>query len=187
MNNKSTLLDELLNWVKNQKVFSIIIFIGIVVIGIGTFTNALNEIFNFLNGTVPKKLEITDIYLSNGEEGTKKLDFRVLNNTTKTITISRLRLYTISYKNLMEGEPVPYSFSPITATYEVDLSELNNEGDQLQIPIAHELKAKSSDRFVVVVGMKNLQRSDRLKWELKPELVTNLGVVSHPKLTIILP
>jgi len=186
--NKSepTKFDKLLKRIKNNKVLSIVLVLGVFIITIGTFTDALTKIITFIS-TEPTRLEVTDILVQPDKEGTKILDIRIVNNSKKTITASRLRLKVLSFEDKMAGRPRPKSNTKISAKYNVNLGELRRTGQNTEIPIAHDLQPGTADRFSVVVGMENLRHWDHYAWELDTELVTNVGIASGPEVSIDLP
>jgi hypothetical protein len=181
-----TQFDKVLQRIKNNKVLSAVLLLGVFIIAVGSFTDALTKIIAFIS-TEPTKLEVTDILVLPGKEGTKRLDIRIVNNGKKTITVSRLRLKALSFEDKMAGRPRPKSYSPISAEYSVNLGELRGTGQNTEIQIAHDLESGKADRFVVVVGMKNLKRGDHYAWKLDTELVTNVGIANGPEVSIDLP
>lgn len=183
---ESTRFDKILKRIKNHKFLSIVVLLGVIITAVGSFTDALTKIYVLLT-TEPTRLEVTDILVSPGEIGTRKLDIRVVNNSKKTITVSRLRLRAVEFVDKMAGQPRSKSYSPISAEYNVNLGDLRKTDQAIEIPVAHDLESGKSDRFVVVVGMKNLKRGDHYAWKLDAELVTNFGIASSPKVSIELP
>jgi len=181
-----TQLDKLLNLIENHTFLSIVILLGVIVIAVGSFTDAVTKIISLFT-MEPMQLEVTDILVSPGEKGTRRLDIRVVNNSKKTITVSRLRLKVLAFKDKTVGMPRPCSYSPITGEYNIDLGKLSKTGETVEIPVAHDLESGKSDRFVVVAGMKNLQRWDHYAWQLDTALVTNVGIASGRKVSIELP
>ena len=183
---ESTRFDKTLKRIKNHKFLSIVLLLGVIVVAVGSFTDALTKIIALLT-TEPTRLKVTDILVSPGERGTRRLDIRVVNNSKKTITVSRLRLKALYFEDKMAGQPRPKSYSPISAEYNVNLGELRKTGKAVEIPVAHDLESGKSDRFIVVVGMKNLKRWDHYAWKLDTELLTNVGIARGPIVSIELP
>ncbi|MDP2279537.1 MAG: hypothetical protein Q8K51_15095 [Nitrospirota bacterium] len=183
---ESTRFDNTLKRIKNHKFLSIVLLLGVIIVAVGSFTDALTKIIALIT-TEPTQLEVTDIIVSPGETGTRKLDIRVVNNSKRTINVSRLRLKALSFEDKTAGQARPKIHSPISAEYNVNLGELKKTGQAVEIPVAHDLESGKSDRFVVVVGMKNLKRLDQYAWSLDIELVTNVGIASGPKVSLELP
>jgi len=183
---KPTQFDKVLQRIKNNKLLSAVLLLGMFLIAVGSFTDALTKIIAFIS-TEPTRLEVTDILVLPDKEGTKILDIRIVNNSKETITVSRLRLKVFSFEGKMAGFSRSKSYSPISAEYSVNLGELRAKGQKTEISIAHDLESGKADRFAVVVGMKNLKSEDHYAWKLDTELVTNVGIANGPKVSIDLP
>ncbi len=181
-----TLFDKVLRRIKNHKVLSAVLLLSVFIVAVGSFTDALTKIIAFFP-IGPTRLEVTDILVLPDKEGTRRLDIRIVNNSKKTITVSRLRLKALSFEDKWAGRLRLYEYSPISAEYNVNLGELRKIGQHIEIPIAHALEPWKSDRFVVVVGMKNLERWDHYAWKLDTEFVTNVGIANGPEVSIELP
>lgn len=141
-----------------------------------------------LNWYNPDRFSITDILSSRGEGGSKVLDFRLLNNTDKTVTISRVRLTVISYKHDL-GCIECNSISEVSGTYEVSLEELKQEGDFTEVGIAHVVKPGEDDRFQLVLGIEPRSGyfGESYTWKLKPSLTTSEGEVVGSAQSISIP
>ena len=107
-----TRLDRLLNWLKNNRSLSIILLLGICVVAIGTFTDALLKIRGFvgsltkdplpLHEPIPEDefpniiyasgytLEFSEIMYSKDKE---QLDIRVRNTSDETVVLNHVYLY----------------------------------------------------------------------------------------------
>ena len=103
---ESTRFDNTLKRIKNHKFFSIVLLLGVIIVAVGSFTDALTKIIALIT-TEPTRLEVTDILVLPGETGTRKLDIRVVNNSKKTISISRLRLKALSFEDKTAGQARP--------------------------------------------------------------------------------
>ncbi len=182
----ATRFDKTLQRIKNHKYLSIVLLLGVIIVAVGSFSDALTKIM-VLFSTEPTRLEVTDILVSPGERGTRKLDIRVVNNSKKTITISRLRLKVLTFEDKTAGQSRPQSYSPISAEYNVNLGDLRKIGKSIEIPVAHVLESGKSDRFVIVVGMNNLVQGDHYAWKLDTVLITNVGIASGRKVSLELP
>ena len=181
---ESTRFDNTLKRIKNHKLLSIVLLLGVIIVAVGSFTDALTKIIALIT-MEPTRLEVTDIIVSPGERGTRKLDIRLVNNSKKTINVSRLRLKALSFEDKTLDQTQPKRASSISAKYDVNLGDLRKTGQAIEIPVAHDLEPGKSDRFVVIVGMENLKR--QYAWSLATELVTNVGIASGPKVSLELP
>jgi hypothetical protein len=188
---ETTQFDKALQRIKNHKFLSVILLLGVIVVAIGSFTDALTRIASvFSRDSEDQKVqnpEVTDVLVLRSEKGRRILDVRILNNSTNTIIVSRLRLKALSFEDRMKGKPRLYAYSPVTAVYETNLGELTAPGRSIEVPVSHVVEPGQTDRFIVTVGMKGLERDDQYAWKLGTELVTSVGLLKGHEVYIELP
>lgn len=95
---ESTRFDKTLERIKNHKFLSIVLVLGAVFVAVASFLDAWTTIGTLFT-TERTQLEVTDILVSPVERGTMTLDIRVVNNSKKTITVSRLRLKPLYFED----------------------------------------------------------------------------------------
>lgn len=128
-----------------------------------------------------ERLRVTDILVGRSRTGKNRaLDFRLLNNSKETVTISRLRLSMLSYKAEMSISMSPLSSS---AGYAVELDALTETDGFVEIPVSHVIQPGAADRFEITLGSKTITSNKHL-WKLKPTLFTSEGEVSSPDVSI---
>jgi len=100
---ESTRFDKTLERIKNHKFLSIVLLLGVIVVAVASFTGALTTISTLFT-TERTQLEVTDILVLPGEKETMRLDIRIVNNSKNTITVSRLRLKPLYFKDKTAGQ-----------------------------------------------------------------------------------
>ena len=142
---------------------------------------------------IKDNFQITDIIVEKISQNTLSLDFRVMNNSNRTVNISRLKLKTLAF-NAYEIIAKEQIYTPSSYTYKISLNKLNQKGALLIHPIAHTIKANEADRFKFILGFKNQQNINnninnidsmiiqkigtKYKWRIKPSLITSEGEIT---------
>lgn len=112
----------------------------------------------------------------------REVDFRVTNIGGAVASISRVRFKLIAwhwkpdYRN---------SYIPPSQAYDLDISDLSGQGEEVEVPVSHEVKAGDTDRFIVTLAANT--RGQIHSWTLKPQLVTSSGIVAVKPILIELP
>ena len=129
------------------------------------------------------KFQVTDILSAANPNGTWTLDFRLLNNSDRTVTVSRLKLVVVKYDYI----PPKPRFSQVTAVYEIGLDELRKPGDYVESSVAQVIKPGEDDRFEVILGIKEFHELELHIWELEPILITSEGEITATKQVVLIP
>ncbi|MEM6256015.1 MAG: hypothetical protein AAF821_24140 [Cyanobacteria bacterium P01_D01_bin.156] len=129
--------------------------------------------------------EITDVIATaNPDGGSWTLDFRLLNNSATSVTLSRIRFVTEKYEYFPSDR---VSGLEVSATYEVDLEPLEKDGSKVEHTISHVLKPLEADRFKIIIGRTDVYWVDRRVWHLKPTLITSAGEKEWSTIEIVVP
>lgn len=150
-----------------------------------TISTNLRTIKDYFQEAPPQPVfEITDVLSTpNASGGSWNLDFRLLNNLEKTVTVSRIQLTAVSYYY----SPPPPAHLMATATYEIDLQPLTKTGAVIEHPISHELKPLEADRFTVVIGLDKFHELELHSWRILPTLITSEGDMDTKEVEIQIP
>jgi|SRR5215471_224932 len=128
------------------------------------------------------KLEVTDILVDTDRpDHTAVLDFRVINRSDKTLTISRVRFEVVSVE-----EHWLLGALQSSAKYDLDISELAKPGDHAEVAVSNVLPPSGADRFLLVLAAKNMDMGTKRIWQLRPVLVTSEGESEAPPVTVVL-
>ena len=128
-------------------------------------------------------LAITDIIVNCKEAGGCLLDFRLLNESEKTIIVNRVKLKVIEFTEISTRQALTFS-----ALYEddegFDISELRETGAEAEVPVSNSLPASQADRFGV--SLTATQRPPEKEWFVKLEvhLLTSQGTIKGPDIQV---
>jgi len=149
-------------------------------------SNTLNA-SDFAASNITEELKLTDIIISQPEPGSKKLDFRVLNNSNKTITISRVKFKTVKCVDLTEPDNKSHSYAPVNATYNFNLTDIRTPYSEKDVYVSHTLKPGDSDRFEILIGMQGISFYDEYEWIIQIDLFTSEGYINGKEISFIMP
>lgn len=159
-------------WFRLVKVLA---YITASIAAVAIFLQNLDSIVRFITND-PGLVVVEVIYDEETQLGAIcNLDFRVVNETNRTIVINEVVLETLQIDTTHVA-----SFTRLdpSADYDVDISSLNTKGQVGRITVSQDIEPNKADRFTVTLAAKDLPIGHFVNWRFKVTLNTSAGQVS---------
>ncbi|MGD1960981.1 MAG: hypothetical protein ACFB2Y_19135 [Fulvivirga sp.] len=118
-------------------------------------------------------LEVTKIIVdSYRKDFSCLLDFRVLNKGNQTTIINKVIFECYYVKSEHTN-----GLLDISASYDLDISNIQKEGDKAELVVSQVIKPNEADRFTISLVAKGLQTGEFRKWGFHIMFETSDGIV----------
>lgn len=129
------------------------------------------------------ELQISDIIINyNKINGICSLDYRADNRGESEVMINHVKFKVLETITL--GSTAYLKFSK---TYGLDISQLRQEGDTIDYPVAQVISPRKTDRFELALNARTIGLGNFKYWKLETKLCTNFGDVIGKPIEIWLP
>lgn len=128
------------------------------------------------------QLRVSDVQII-PNNGVCTLDFRVWNSGNSTVLINRVIMQALEIHALGGGMR---AYLPCSAQYDLDIAPLARPGDVISCNVSQVLSSQEVDRFGIRIGAE-LSEGEFRRLRLRTSLLTNLGRVEGPDVTVYLP
>ncbi|MBU6996240.1 MAG: hypothetical protein HXS41_00460 [Theionarchaea archaeon] len=135
------------------------------------------------SSTFSAGLEVADIIVILEKGGVRLIDFRVVNKSSSDVVVSRVRFKVIR----VESEPLPaLGYVEFSKVYDLDISDLENAGDQVECVVSQVIEPNRTDRFGIRLTAQDMGNEAR-RWVLEVILITSEGIIVSGPIEVELP